>query len=180
MALTPEWRGRIEHWRTTLRSLLYVKVDDVEFEGFVTADQLTPEQALRRKFKPMPAGTPWGGKWEYAWLRATLKLPKAVAGQWVVFGRDSEAAGAEARVIVNRREAGGMDWQHRYLTLATKAQGGAQYEILIEAYAGHGPMVCGGGPVPHGVESVPEPPAQQQTVWPTSFGIWEEEVFQAW
>ena len=180
MALTPEWRGRIEHWRNTLRDLMYVKVEDVALEGFVTLDALTPEQAVRRKFKPMPPGTRWGAKWEYAWLRAAVKLPKSVAGRWVVFSRDSEQPGAESRVIVNRREAGGLDWPHRTITLSPKAKGGEAYEILIEAYGGHGPWVCGGGPVPHGVASVPEPAAQQQTVWPTSIGIWEEDVYQAW
>ena len=55
---------------------------------------------------------------------------------------------------------------------------GKKYNILVETYAGHGPWVCTAGPMPPDRESVPEPPPQQRTVKPVTFGIWQEEVFQ--
>ncbi|MBM4039308.1 MAG: alpha-mannosidase, partial [Planctomycetes bacterium] len=185
MALTTEWRSRIEQWRNTLEKLCYRKLADVPLSGFVTKEQLRPREALKRAFKPMPVGTPWGAKWEYAWFRAAVKLPSEAKGEWVVFRCGTGTGftgdpGGEGRFIVNGRETGGRDWHHPQVTLTTKGVPGRKFDILMEAYGGHGPMNCGGGPVPHGELTVPEPPPAQQTVRPCSFGIWDEEVFQAW
>ncbi|HPD15232.1 MAG TPA: glycoside hydrolase family 38 C-terminal domain-containing protein [Planctomycetota bacterium] len=185
MALTTEWRSRIEQWRNTLEKLCYRKLSDVALSGFVTHEQLRPREALKRPFKPMPVGTPWGAKWEYAWFRAAVTLPKEAKGEWIVFRCGAGTGftgdpGGEGRFIVNGREMGGRDWAHPQVILSTNARPGARFDILMEAYAGHGPMNCGGGPVPHGELTVPEPPAAQQTVKPCSLGIWDEEVFQAW
>ena len=57
---------------------------------------------------------------------------------------------------------------------------GARYDVLIEAYAGHGLRTAGKGPVAYGRESVPEPPPAQVVVGETTFGIWNEEVYQLW
>jgi alpha-mannosidase len=51
---------------------------------------------------------------------------------------------------------------------------------MIEAYAGHGPRVATVGPLPQGRESVPEPPATQAVVGASTYGIWEEDVYQLW
>ncbi len=185
MALTTEWRSRVEQWRNTLEKLCYRKLGDVPLSGFVTREQLRPREALKRPFKPMPVGTPWGAKWEYAWFRAAVTLPTEAKGEWVVFRCGTGTGfcgdpGGEGRFIVNGRETGGRDWHHPQVILSTSARVGGKFDILMEAYGGHGPMNCGGGPVPHGELTVPEPPATQQTVKPCSLGIWDEEVFQAW
>ncbi len=185
MALTTEWRSRVEQWRNTLEKLCYRRLADVPLSGFVTKEQLRPREALKRAFKPMPAGTPWGAKWEYAWFRATVTLPREAKGEWVVFRCGAGTGftgdpGGEGRFIVNGREMGGRDWHHPQVILTTKGVPGRRFDILMEVYAGHGPMNCGGGPVPHGELTVPEPPPTQRTVLPCSFGIWDEEVFQAW
>jgi len=52
MSLTPEWRGRIDHWRNALQRLNYVKLGDVPLRGFITREQLTPGQARRQRFQP--------------------------------------------------------------------------------------------------------------------------------
>lgn len=57
---------------------------------------------------------------------------------------------------------------------------GTRYEILIEAYAGHGPTPVTGGPVPDGEHKIPQAPAQQVTTTETTFGIWHEEIYQLW
>ncbi|HUT36852.1 MAG TPA: glycoside hydrolase family 38 C-terminal domain-containing protein [Planctomycetota bacterium] len=185
MALTLEWRSRIEQWRNTLEKLCYRKLGEVALSGFVTSEQLRPREALKRPFKPMPVGTPWGAKWQYAWFRAAVKLPREAKGEWIVFRCGTGTGfcgdpGGEGRFIVNGREMGGRDWHHPQVVLTKRGATGAKFSILMEAYAGHGPTNCGGGPVPHGELSVPEPPATQRTVLPCSFGIWDEEVFQAW
>ena len=60
MALTIEWARRIDNWRNEIRKHVYVPLAPLAFEGFVTAEQLSPEQAAKGKFAPMPTGTRWG------------------------------------------------------------------------------------------------------------------------
>lgn len=181
MSLTPEWRGRIDHWKWTLEKLFYVELGAVPLSGFVTGDQLSPRQALQKTFKPMPPGTPWGAKWEYAWLRGSVKLPAEAEGGRVVFHTaDNHGFFGEGRVLVNGREAGGRDREHREITLATRGKAGTRYEILMELYAGHGDTPCGGGPAPLERPTVPEPPARQRSLGRASFGLWDEDLFQAW
>ena len=72
MALTPEWRNRIECWRRELPAHLYRPLAPVETTGFVTTEQLAPEETLEREFRPMPPGTPWGAKWENGWIRGEV------------------------------------------------------------------------------------------------------------
>ena len=181
MSLTPEWRDRIDHWHRTIEGLFYVELAKVPLEGFVTREQLSPAQALRSRFKRMPTGKRWGAKWEYAWLRGTVKLPAEAAGERIVFHTaDDPGIFGEGRVLVNGREAGGTDWPHRNITLARRGKTGTRYSILLELYAGHGDTPCGGGPVPDGVPAVPEPPKHQRTISHASFGIWQEDLFQAW
>ena len=181
MSLTPEWRGRIDHWKSTLEKLFYVELGTVPLSGFVTRDQLSPREALRGAFKPMQPGTPWGAKWEYAWLRGSIKLPAEAEGNRIVFvAADRHGFYGEGRVLVNGREAGGRDREHREITLATRGKRGARYDILMEIYAGHGDTPCGGGPAPDGRPTVAEPPAQQRRLGHAAFGIWDEDLFQAW
>ena len=158
----------------------------MSLEGFVTCEQLSAEEAAGGDFHPMPPGTPWGAKWEYAWFRGSVMLPDAAQGQWVALvsgapGKNfSLDPGGEGRYIINGRDAGGRDWARPFHLLTQDGMPGERFDILVEAYAGHGPTNCGGGPSLDGEETVPEPPATQRTVPATTFGIWQEEVYQAW
>ena len=192
MSLTPEWRGRVEAWRNLLRELCYVRLGEVPLSGFVTKEQLSPRQAAKGHFRRMPRGTQWGGRWEYCWFRGAVKLPAgvgaagvgaakanataAVAGRRIVLRPD---LGNESRVLVNGREAGAVDYHHREILLSNDARPGMKFDLLIETYAGHGATPCGGGPSAFG-SKYPETPAKQRTVGDVSFGIWEEEAYQAW
>ena len=185
--LTIEWRRRIDNWRKELPNHLYRPLGAVELSGFVTREQLTIEQAAHGNFVPMPPGTEWGAKWEYGWFRGQVVLPEEARGQRVALFLD---AGGESAVYVNgvavgatSRRRRGMPWHeevnsYRELTLATSGVPGDTYEILAEVYAGHGPMVAYAGPTPPGRETVPEPPARQTTVGVSTFGIWQEDVYQ--
>jgi alpha-mannosidase len=76
MALDKEWGRRIEAWLDELRKRFYIPMGKVEVEGFTTFDRLSPGEASSRDFRPFPAGSSWGAKWEYGWFRPR---PRAAA-----------------------------------------------------------------------------------------------------
>ncbi|MCU0500872.1 MAG: alpha-mannosidase, partial [Anaerolineae bacterium] len=155
MSLNPEWLRRVTNWRDELPQHFYRPLSVVDLRGFVTKDQLTPDEALAGAFLPMPTGTKWGAKWEYGWFRGTCSLPAEAAGHRIALRAD---AGGESAVWINGRLVGAVDRQHTEITLALAGEAGTRYDILIEAYAGHGLRTAGKGPVGYGRESVPEPP----------------------
>ena len=175
MALTIEWTHRIDTWRNEIRQHVYRPLETVALQGFVTPEQLSAAQAEGGKFAPMPPGTRWGAKWDYGWFRASVKVPKAGAGRRIVFAPDF---GGEALVFVNGKAAAARDQEHHEITLARRAKTGERFALLAEAYAGHGPRVSSPGLVPPGRETVPEPGPTQAVVGESSFGIWEEEIYQ--
>jgi alpha-mannosidase len=177
MALTLEWKHRIDRWREELPRHLYRPLGIVDLSGFVTKDQLTAEEALQGDFAPMPSGTEWGAKWEYGWFKGQVVLPGQAAGQRIVLAVD---VGAESAVFVDSVLAGAKDQHHCQITLAMQGVPETRYDVLIEGYAGHGPRVAHAGPTPPDRETVPEPGPTQATVGESTFGIWEEDVYQLW
>ncbi|MBC7237335.1 MAG: alpha-mannosidase, partial [Chloroflexi bacterium] len=177
MSLTPEWRNRIDNWRAELARHFYRPLGTLALEGYTTMEQLSPKEAAAGPFAPIPAGTPWGRKWEYGWFRTRLTVPEEARGRRVVLRL---APGGESIVYVNGIAAGALDQHHTEITLAEQGVPGARYEILLETYAGHGPRVHTVGPLPPERESVPEPIGPQTAVGESSFGLWEEDAFQLW
>ncbi len=177
MALTGEWRTRIENWSKELRAHFVLPLMDLELSGFTTRDALPAAAAAARRFKAMPPGTPWGGKWEYGWFRAQVSIPLNAKGHRIVLSLNP---GGEGLVFIDGRPAGARDKSHAWLTLTHQARGGESFEVLIEAYAGHGPTPRSVGPLPPGREAISEPPPAQQTVGATTLGIWQEEIYQLW
>ncbi len=177
MALNPEWRDRILHWRRVLKTLCYRPLGEVELSGFTTTDYLRPEQAAAGAFEPMPAGTAWGADWEYGWFRGAFSLPAEAAGERIALHLQT---GSEGIVWVNGQMAGAVDRQHKYITLQAEGAPGTHFDILAESYAGHGFISVGEGPIAHGRTWLPETPAQQSTMDVSTYGIWDETVFQLW
>ncbi len=175
MALTKEWVDRIEAWRRELANHLYEPLRVLPLSGFVTREQLPLAEAVRRKFRPMPVGTPWGRQWEYGWFRCTARIPRIAAGRRIVFRMDSDS---ESLVFVNGRAEGSLCNLRPELALTPKARGDETFDIVLETYAGHGPTPFSVGPVPVGRVTVPEPAGPQRTVREASFGIWDEDAFQ--
>lgn len=175
MALTPEWENRIKRWERTLWEAIYLPMMEIPLEGFTTTLRLTYEQALQGNFTPMPAGTPWGAKWEYGWFRTRVVIPEALQGKRVVLRLEP---GGESLVWVNGRIEASIGWAHKDFTLSPSARAGDEYEILLEAYAGHGRITVGDGPNLWGVQTVPEPPAAQTRVGNSTLGVWREEIYQ--
>jgi alpha-mannosidase len=175
MSLSTEWRHRLDVWRKELPNHLYRELGVITLEGFTTKEQLPADQAARGPFRPMPEGASWGAKWEYGWFRGEVTLPQAALGQRIALKVD---VGAESLIYINGQAAGAKDMQHHEITLAMSGIPGTTYQILLEGYAGHGPRVTSGGPCPPDRQTVPEPSPTQVTVGHSSYGIWEEQVYQ--
>ncbi len=171
MALTTEWRRRLDRWRKELPRHFHRPLGTVELEGLVTEEQLSREEASERTFSPMPKGTKWGAKWEYGWFRCEVVLPKEAAGRRVVL---ELGLGGEVLVYVNGDAASGRG----RVALSKEGVAGERYEVLAECYAGHGPLACAAGPTPPGRETVPEPGPTQAEVRESTSAIWEEDVYQ--
>jgi len=177
MTLSLEWRHRLDNWRRVLPRQLFTPLGAVEWSGFITDESLSLAEAQDRGVWPLPEGGRWGAKWECGWFSGQVTVPPEAAGRRFVLFVD---VGAESAVYVNGAAAGGIDRHHSHITLAREAVPGETYDIWVEAYAGHGPRVSWPGPYPLGVESVPEPPDTQAMVGHTTYGIWEEELYQLW
>lgn len=177
MSLTIEWRHRIDNWRKELPEHFYRPLGMVELSGLITQDQLSAQEARKGDFTLMPAGTAWGAKWEYGWFKGEIALREEAAGERIVLRPD---IGAECAIYINGRAAGAVDRAHREITLAKSGVPGTRYEVMIEGYAGHGPQVVSTGPVPPGRVTVPEPGPTQAVIGESTFGVWEEDVYQLW
>ena len=175
MNIGRQWTDRLRLWAEQFPKHYYRKVSPLALSFFTTMEQLSFDEAVKGQYTPAPVGTKWGSKWEYGWFRGKIVIPQELDGKRVVFTLN---AGEEMLVWVNGRESGAIDKKHRYITLSRSANAGDSYEIIAECYAGHGVRNEGAGPVAWGEETVPEPPAQQVTVGQSSFGIWNEELFQ--
>jgi len=175
MALSIEWRRRIDNFQVTLKELIFRPLGRIEFRGFTTLEQLSAREALRRSFQPMPTGSEWGAKWEYAWFLGEVVLPADASGERIVLRLDM---GGEALVWVNGEMIGSRDYAHTDITLTRQGAAGTRYSILAEAYGGHGKITVGGEPVPYGVKTVPEPGATQTRVGESFYGAWEEAIYQ--
>ena len=175
MNIGRQWTDRLRLWAEQFPKHYYRKVSPLALSFFTTMEQLSFDEAVKGQYTPAPVGTKWGSKWEYGWFRGKIVIPQELDGKRVVFTLN---AGEEMLVWVNGRESGAIDKKHRYITLSRSANVGDSYEIIAECYAGHGARNEGAGLVAWGEETVPEPPAQQVTVGQSSFGIWNEELFQ--
>lgn len=177
MTLTRDWEQRIQQWIDTLPRLFYEPLGALPLEAHFTHGQCSLAEAAGKAFAPIAAGTRWGSKWEYGWFRTSVKLPKQAAGKRIAF---RSGAGSECAIFVDGKAAGAWDREHKEITLTRKGVAGIRYEILIEAYGGHGQTPVGCGPVLDGECVIPETPKKQVTVGETTFGIWHEAVYQLW
>ena len=159
MALSKEWIHRITHWNAALWKACYKPVEKLELSGFVTRRHLSFDQASHHKFHPMPQGTIWGAKWQYGWFTTEFSIPESVVNQRIMLHLNPAAKAndvGECLVWINGKISGSIGWARQEITLSKKAIPGDKFSILAEAYAGHGPLIVGGGPIFYGQESIPE------------------------
>lgn len=78
------------------------------------------------------------------------------------------------------RPAGATERHHPALLLAAKGKAGARFDVLMELYAGHGGDALRRRPEPGWAPDGSRKPASTQRIMgDTSFGIWDEELYQA-
>ena len=118
----------------------------------------------------------WGRKWEYGWFYGKTDF----SGMDIPLGSRVELmpdVGGEMLIEVNGVLAGSRDLKHDGVTLTQCFSGEAEYEILIESYAGHGPRLENAGPLPYGKEAVPEPPHDQVRTGKCMIAVCNEEAY---
>lgn len=175
MPLTIEWKHRVERWEKILWECCYRPIGNIDLSFFTTYEQLNPEQALANSFVPISPGDRWGNLWEYGWFKAQLTLPPEVSGKRVVIRL---SPGGESLVYINGQIAGSVGWAHQEITLSRNATSSDHFEILLEAYAGHGPIDIGKGPIRHGFDQPLVPTTAVALVGESTFGVWLEDVYQ--
>jgi alpha-mannosidase len=183
-----EWKSRLRHWANTLEQDIYRPLGNIQFEGHLTMDHLTLEEAKTKEYKPMPAGTRWGETYQYCWLRAKVTIPEKAAGKRVAMDLKT---GGESTIFVDGQPFGTYraDWVITPLHfivdnwLTADAVPGREYELYIEAYAGHFfPQSrlggCATGPVMPGAYQDPKKEGERALLETCTFGIWNEDAYQ--
>ncbi len=173
MNIGRQWEDRLRIWAEQFPKHYYRETAPLPLSYFTTMDHLRFDDAVKGQYIPAPST--WGKKWEYAWFRTSIVIPPQLEGQRVVF---TLGCAEEMLIWVNGVETGAIDKKHRFITLSRCARAGDTYEIYAECYAGHGIRNEGAGPVAFGEDSVPEPPEAQVKLSKSSFGIWNEELYQ--
>ena len=173
MNIGRQWEDRLKIWAAQLPKHYYREYAPLQLSYFTTMEHLRFDEAVKGQYLPAPST--WGKKWEYAWFKTSIVIPPQLEGKRVVLTLN---CAEEMLVWVNGQETGAIDKKHRFITLSRCARAGDTYEIYAECYAGHGIRNEGAGPVAFGEDSVPEPPLAQVRVGKSTFGVWNEELFQ--
>ena len=183
-----EWRERLEHWDNTLSQDVYRPMGDIRFEGCLTMDHLSLEEAKTLDYQPMPPGTRWGRTFQYCWLRADITLPPEAAGKRIVMDLPT---GGEATLFVNGTAFG--TYRAHWVTnplhfivdncLTREAEGGERFTLYVEAYAGHYIPEsklggCATGPLLPGSYRDPKTEGERATMGRCTFGEWNEAAYQ--
>lgn len=176
MALTLEWRHRIIAWREELVRHFFKPLNDIPLQvAFTKGQHKIPDALKSLSFTPITQGKTWGSKWEYGWFRGSFTVPKEAAGKMVAIMIN---VGGEAAVYVDGEFSGAFDKEHKVVFIPGLGEVGRTFEIVLEAYAGHGLQLERTGPTPPDRETVPEPPEHQCVVGESVFGVWQESAFQ--
>ena len=175
IALGRQLAKRIEAWRQALAAELYTPLCSIDFEGFVTKDNLSPAQADAHERAPYPAGTAWGAKWEYGWFFGTVTLPPQAQGRRIVL---FSGLGGEQLVYADGQALGSIDRRHGYVTISRCAVAGETVGLAVESYAGHGPRLENTLPCPPEKQAIPDTPTAQCRVGASCIALWNEEAYQ--
>ena len=186
MALNMEYTRKIRRFMDVVPKRMYSKCDSVTFQGFVTRDRLSFEDALAHEKQTFEEGERWGKKWEYGWFFTEVTIPKTCQGKRVVF----KAELGEGLVFVNGKAYSALDREHHMVTLAEIAKGGEHFEIAMEVYAGHAGfdglpqttnvLPCTTAVIPEEYITEFAEDIEQKTVRNGEVGIFHEDVFQFW
>ncbi len=167
----------------------YHPLGKISLSGFKADRKLLLNETEGYERNAFPVGMAWGNNWEYAWMFATIELPKEAAGERIVMNLNP---GGESTLFVNgtpfgTRRAESVTYPHHYIvdqTLTKCAQGGEVFELAMEVYAGT-PLPfspkgrSASGPI-FPEQGVPMINTAQAVVKESDFGIWNEEAYQLW
>lgn len=176
MAMSIEWRRRVDLWKGALPRIFYGELGEVELSCFVADGSMLPSEAQKQVFRPVGVGEVWGREWDLGWFKGTITVPKSAKGKRIVL--KLEPGGAESAIWVNGVSKGARDHSGRELLLAAEAKGNEKFELLVETFGGN-PRTTGGGPRPEWFQPKEYVPAPQR-LGRSTFGIWNEEAFQLW
>lgn len=183
-----EWKDRVSHWTRTLKDDFYVPLGEISWEAFSTMEYLTPQEAMEGAFVPVSPGYTWGKIWEYCWFRSSITLPAEAKGQRIVMDLKPDG---ESALFVNGKafgtyRASWVDAPHHFMednVLSFCAEGGEQFDLLMETYAGHyfpeAPSGgCATGPVLPGAYEDTAVEGARRVLGKCTYGIWNEEAYQ--
>nr|WP_319473837.1 glycoside hydrolase family 38 C-terminal domain-containing protein [uncultured Sphaerochaeta sp.] len=172
--LPRQMRRRIESWTEELRRHFYVPICPLEWEGFLTYEQLSKDTAMSGSFSSFPEGRKWGAKGEYGWFRSSFVIPEEYWGKVTC---SPIGVGGEALVYFDGSAVGSIDRHHKLVYLSYNGQKG-KHTLFVEAYAGSGVLLEGGGPIPPTRRVYPPVGSTQQRIEGASVGYIEEDVYQ--
>lgn len=172
--LPRQTKRRIEVWKEELAKHMYVPLQPLEWEGFLTYEHLSPRTACDQQFSSFPSGTTWGAKAQYGWFRSTFTVSEEHAGLILC---SPIGVGGEMLVYCDGRAAGSIDRHHALVFLSFDAKAG-EHSLLVESYAGSGVLLEGGGPIPPSRSVYPPVPRVQQQIQNATVGYIEEAVYQ--
>lgn len=189
--MSAEYKIRVAHWIRVLKEELYEPLGEISWEAYRTKAHLSQTEALQGDFVPVSPGFTWGESWEYCWFRGWVTLPDRAEGQRIVMDL---RPGGESTLFVNGVEFGtyrseqiaSLGERYHFMEdnfLTREGSAGAEYEILMETYAGHyypeaGDDICAYGPVVPGMYENPLREGARRTLGKCTFGIWDEEAYQ--
>lgn len=181
MALSKEWARKIEYYLKAIPDYICTNINEFEFEGFVTQERLSLEEAVLREKQKFSAGMSWGYKWEYAWVFSEVTIPEECAGKRVVISSDN----GECVVWINGKIYGAFDRQHKAITLTKDAVPGTKCEIIMEVYAGHGyPLDTGGDFMMYGAvneRNLPDISNEKQKIFKNGvLSTWNDDIYGIW
>lgn len=186
--LSPEWKGRIEHWIRVLKEDFYEPLGEISWSAYRTMAQISPDEVIEKEFMPVATGFTWGHTWEYCWFKSRIELPEAAKGKRIVMNLNPEG---ESTLFVNGRafgtyRASWVSCPHHFYednVLTRCAEGGECFDILMETYAGHyfpcEPGTAETGPVlteNRYKDSLEE--GKRRKLGVCTYGIFQEDAYQ--
>ncbi len=112
-----------------------LSLDRVELAETREHFRQVPPGSAGLRWKRVPAGATWGGSWITGWFRSSARLPASCRNQRVYL---RAATGApEGLLIVDGEHRGVFDPNHPIVMLTGNGNTRRQYQIAIEAHAGH-------------------------------------------
>ncbi len=125
------------------KNLIYAKEQNLpglEFSPEPPVGCKLAEVTEYKNWRWVETGGSWGATNTAGWFRGKFQIPTEWQGQKVFlrlrFGTGGDIDGPEGLIFLNGREFQAIDQYHRRMLLTEKAQGGEQFDLVAEVFAG--------------------------------------------